>query len=210
MPKYANKPKPGEQFDLWTVVADAPTKKSAFGSCSQQVLCRCACGKVRSVSVANLRAGKTHSCGCIKPKRTSERKMVHGDAKKGAIAVEYATWQAMLRRCDTPSNIGYPNYGGRGIKVCERWHDYRNFLADMGRRPPNLSLERKNVDGDYEPSNCIWATPREQRLNQRPRLRLDQFSDEELLTELLRRGLNIFQPLPTAGENDADARNIHP
>jgi hypothetical protein len=82
----------------------------------------------------------------------------------------YNRWQNMLRRCEDPKNIGYPRYGGRGIKVCERWHDFESFLADVGYPPaPDLSIDRIDNDGNYEPGNVRWATKSEQRRNQRPR-----------------------------------------
>jgi hypothetical protein len=74
----------------------------------------------------------------------------------------------MLRRCNNPNHPQYKDYGGRGIKICERWHDFQIFFADMGFRPDGLTLERKNNNGNYEPSNCCWATWKEQRTNTRP------------------------------------------
>ena len=75
----------------------------------------------------------------------------------------------MRTRCENPNATRYADYGGRGITVCDRWHDFAGFLADMGEQPPGLTLDRKDNDGNYEPGNCRWATRAEQNRNQRPR-----------------------------------------
>jgi hypothetical protein len=95
----------------------------------------------------------------------------HGHAKRKEISSEYNSWRGMNERCDNQRHIGYKYYGGRGIKVCDRWrHSFANFVADMGRKPtPSHTIDRwPDVNGDYGPTNCRWATPAEQRLNQRP------------------------------------------
>ena len=98
------------------------------------------------------------------PKRTHG----HATARPGGVpTTEYQIWCTMRQRCNNPRDSSFKYYGGRGIRVCERWNDFRNFLADMGPRPPGLTLDRINNDGDYEPSNCRWATVKEQMNNKR-------------------------------------------
>jgi len=137
-------------------------------------LCSCACGSLSYPRSYALRTGTTKSCGCLQRERvrecTSKRNTKHGNAFRGDETVEYRTWASMIQRCINPTVRGWKYYGGRGISVCSRWLKFENFLADMGVRPSALlSLDRINNDGNYEPSNCRWATRSEQRLNQRPR-----------------------------------------
>lgn len=91
----------------------------------------------------------------------------HGYALRGrSRGGEYSALAHMIQRCSNPNNKKFPRYGGRGITVCEHWMEFANFLADMGERPsPRHSIDRKDNDGNYEPDNCRWATPKEQRNN---------------------------------------------
>lgn len=123
-------------------------------------LCRCDCGVESRAYAANLRAGSAGSCGCKRIESTT----THGKSS----TKEYAIWKTMRQRCENKRNKNYQGYGARGIKVCERWQVFENFLSDMGPRPPELrSIERKNNDGDYEPDNCVWATAIDQGRNKR-------------------------------------------
>lgn len=98
--------------------------------------------------------------------------LIHGHACEGRKTPTYYSWRGMIQRCLNPYNHNFKYYGGRGIKVCGRWDtqnggSFENFLADMGARPEGLTLERVDNDGDYEPTNCCWATWKEQRANRR-------------------------------------------
>ncbi len=130
----------------------------------QRWLCRCDCGRDHSVYTGNLKGGQVRSCGCARRAASGEtgrRNARHGDW----LSVEYRTWGGMLARCRNPRNPSFENYGGRGVTVCERWLTYENFLADIGRRPEGRSLDRIDVNGNYEPNNCRWATLGEQAIN---------------------------------------------
>lgn len=135
-------------------------------------LCQCDCGNTKEVSSAHLRSGNVRSCGCLAGERTRERSTKHGQSGSGnrkLRSLEYKTWAAMKSRCYYPKNISYRNYGGRGIKVCDRWRDsFEAFLEDMGKRPSTRhTLDRIDSNGHYEPSNCRWATYTEQLRNRK-------------------------------------------
>ena len=120
----------------------------------------CDCGRVGVAFGGDLRDGRQQSCGCLHREIVTK----HNHHKSGA----YKSWQAMKSRCYNQEAQGYRHYGGRGIRVCERWlTSFDNFLADMGDRPPGYTLDRLNVDGHYEPGNCRWATRSQQARNRR-------------------------------------------
>jgi hypothetical protein len=126
--------------------------------------CKCDCGAQCAVVGKELRSGRTRSCGCFRREVSRRRMTTHG--RSGTRA--YRCWRAMLQRCFYSNGQAYSRYGGRGITVCERWLIFENFYRDMGDPLPGQSLDRIDNDGNYEPSNCRWATASQQVLNRRP------------------------------------------
>lgn len=131
-------------------------------------LCKCSCGNETKVLAGDLNGGRTKSCGHLANKIHSELRLINNISHGLSKHPLYGIWKQMLKRCEDRNDIGYKYYGERGIIVCERWHDLKNFIEDMSPRPSlNHSLDRKHNDGNYEKSNCKWATAKEQLLNRR-------------------------------------------
>lgn len=144
----------------------------------------CHCGKEFVAIRYQVTSGKSKSCGCLQREwakrkkkygcltkdqafRLSNKGYKHGHTINGKNSRTFVSWSAMKARCTNPKNNNYIYWGARGIKVCERWLKFENFLADMGIRPEGTSLDRINVNGNYEPGNCRWATNKEQANNKR-------------------------------------------
>lgn len=144
-------------------------------------LFHCECGSEKEILADYVRTGKVRSCGCLRRENSARLGRENRGRSYGGVRRErhplWAVWMTMKARCTNPNSQKFPIYGGRGIKVCARWivgegklHPFDCFVADMGERPtPSHSIDRINVDGDYEPENCRWATPSEQARNKRPR-----------------------------------------
>ena len=148
---------PGEKHHHWTLIKEVSSEKS-----HRQAEGRCDCGVVKIVNLASVRCGQSRSCKRCSGSMASR---THGGWK----STEYHVWAGMKQRCHNPKCAHYARYGGRGIKVCDRWQkSFAAFLEDVGHRPSlGHSLDRIDNDGNYELGNCRWATKDEQGLNKR-------------------------------------------
>lgn len=130
-------------------------------------LYQCDCGNVKFIISYNVKSGNTTSCGCYFTEQlvdlNRELKKTHGQSGTRT----YRIWKGMHGRCKHPKTNGYKNYGGRGIKVCKRWSSFENFLEDMGECPDGFSIDRIDVNGNYEPANCRWILLKDQAKNRR-------------------------------------------
>lgn len=153
----------GTKFGRWTATGMEKIDDRNF----RYLECICACGVTKFVHRTSLRAGLSTSCGCRRSEVSRGLHITHGETRSGQRSSTYRIWGGVKERCLNKSSHAFPRYGGRGIELCDRWRDYALFLHDMGECPPGRSLERINNDGGYEPSNCRWATSKEQSLNTR-------------------------------------------
>lgn len=162
--------KPGYQYGRLTVIEAR----------QDDIRCLCSCGTEHLVK--RLAWGRIASCGCGRREWAASLNSTHGMTGTPA----YISWQAMIQRCANPKAPDYARYGGRGITVCEQWRDFEAFYADMGERPADRTLDRIDVNGNYGPGNCQWATVTEQNLNRRPRAKCKrghELSEENVYRE---------------------------
>lgn len=201
--RIGTKDETGNTYGDWTVVGLSHVGSGAFWNC------RCKCGAVSVIRGTALRNGRSKRCTrCgVKRFRFSGR---HGHARKNGISGTYRSYQAMMSRCHNSKTRSFPDYGGRGIIVCERWRgSFEAFLADMGPRPAGrYTIERKDSNGNYEPVNCIWAQRREQNRNTR-RNRLIRIAGEtRLLADWLAQvgmSYGTFRSRVVSGMSEQDA-----
>lgn len=149
----------GDRFGRWIVLERVPEGKKT------KYLCRCVCGTEKLVAHGDLRSGKSKSCGCLKRDLTIRRNTTHNESHHTRL---WRIWNNMRSRCKYPSTAHWNRYGGRGIDVCEEWDvSYESFKnwALVNGYSDELTIDRINNDGNYEPSNCRWVTPKEQSLN---------------------------------------------
>jgi len=160
----------GKRYGLLTVIKEAQRIKG-----HAMLTCECDCGNVKTFRVAHLEQGVSKSCGC--------RIRKHGMHK----TITYKSWSGMLHRCNCKSASSYARYGGRGIKVCNRWKSFSRFIKDMGKRPnPSYSLDRINVNGNYEPNNCRWVKNDIQQNNKCNTVYLTAFGEKKPITSWIK------------------------
>lgn len=147
----------------WTILKDdEPYVVPSTGKKQRKVIAQCECGTIKSVVYTFIKTGRSKSCGCVQRnvwKNINTKHLKHNSR-------EYSSWLNMKTRCTNPKFKQWKDYGGRGITICKEWlNSFEQFYIDMGRRPIGTSIDRINVNGNYEPNNCKWATTKEQRQN---------------------------------------------
>jgi len=157
---------PGDKYGRFTIINELPKMGGR-----RYFLCKCDCDNVKSVRLEALTSGNIVSCGCYNREISKKVNTKHGMYEKRL----YRIWCGIKGRCFNPNNTAYHNYGGRGITICEEWLDFKNFYdwAIKNEYKDNLTIERIDVNGNYGPSNCTWATMTEQKQNTRKAKRIE-------------------------------------
>lgn len=169
----------GQRFGKLVVIGRADPPVDNQGSARWH--CRCDCGHDTDVVGQSLRRGLTASCGCLQKERTRAASITHGQTGSHLHYV----WKAMLQRCENQHNKSYDGYGGRGITVCEEWHDFVNFMqwAERTGYQEGLSIDRIDVNEGYNPVNCRWVTMHEQNRNKRNNINITYHGVTRCLTD---------------------------
>lgn len=177
----ADRVRPGSRFGRLEVIGESFVDPSGKFGVFRVCTCRCDCGEVIEVRASSLLESSrpTRSCGCLQRERSSKSNTVHG----GKSTPLYAVWQAMKERCRNPNDKGYKHYGGRGIAVCPEWTEdfaaFRAWASSHGYKP-GLTIERRDVNLGYEPSNCEWIPAAQQSLNRTDNRLLEAFGETKL------------------------------
>lgn len=169
----------GDRFGRWVVISADPDNKRKY-------ICKCDCGTIKSVWDSNLKCGKSLSCGCLASETTTTRNFRHGKAGTRL----YRVWSNMKRRCYDPKNNRYKHYGGKGVKVCDEWQDFLSFekwAISAGYKQDaeygECTIDRIDVDGNYEPNNCRWTDIKTQCYNRTSNKLLTYKGKTQTLTE---------------------------
>jgi hypothetical protein len=166
----------GKRFGMLTVLEQGESRPVGKRKVTKPYwVCRCDCGTIKEICGDNLRSGTSNSCGCQTRKATIERSTKHGYSKRGKNRSRiYRIWALIKARCERPTSKSYCDYGGRGISLCEEWHDFLTFKdwAYSHGYSDELTIDRIDVNGNYEPSNCRWATTKMQANNQRKTIKI--------------------------------------
>ncbi len=192
----------GDQFGKLTIIAVA----ESLDKSGRAWLCRCECGNVKPIRQSHLRAKISSSCGCVNRINRLKSITKHGHS----YSITYSSWAKLKQRCGNPNHTYFQDYGGRGIKVCERWlHSFENFLEDMGERPSkNYSIDRIDFNGNYEPDNCRWATATTQSQNTRHNRNFTINGETKCLAEwcrIYKRPFPIIRERVNAGKDILEA-----
>lgn len=166
----------------------------------KRVTVKCDCGTVKTAVLAQVKNGQAKSCGCFKKEIDQNRFKIHGMSS----SAEYTSWTGMISRCECITNKKYHLYGGRGITVCDRWrHSFENFFNDMGPKPNSkFSIDRIDVNGNYEPSNCRWADQKTQCRNKRTTVFIENNGEKIKLSDYVEKRGVSYQTIASRIENN--------